>query len=73
MGICVGKYPKSDGLLLYIPTPKKIVGSADYRLDLTVTYDPVFGYYYDGGIILNLYNPYTNANRPSSYEKEKQI
>ena len=29
MGICVGNNPKSDGLLLYLPTTKTLVGSAD--------------------------------------------
>ena len=40
---------------------------------LTVTYGPVFGYYYDGGIGFNLYNPFTNATHPLSYEKEEHI
>ena len=73
MGICVGNDPKSYGILFYLPTTKKIVGSADYRLDLTVPYGPVFGYSYDGGIGFNLYNTSTNATRPPSYEKEEQI
>ena len=49
------------------------MGSADYRLDLNVTSGPVFFYSYDGGIGFNLYNPSTNATRPSSYEKEEHI
>ena len=32
MGICVRNDTKSDGLLFYLPTSKRIVGSADYRL-----------------------------------------
>ena len=72
-GICVGNNPKSDGLLFYLPTTQKLVVSADYRMYPTVTYGPVFGYYYDGGIGFNLYNPSTNATRPPSYEKEEQI
>ena len=73
MKICVGNDPKSDGLLFYFPTSKKIVGSADYHLDSTVPSGPVFGYSYDGGIGFNLYNPYTNFTRPPSYYKEEQI
>ena len=73
MGICVGNNPKSDGLLFYLPTSKKLVGSADYRLDPTVPSGLVFGYSYDRGIGLNLYNTYTNATRLPSYEKEEQI
>ena len=69
MGIYIGNDPKSYGILFYLPTTKKIVGSADYRLDLTVPYGPVFGYSYDGGIGFNLYNTSTNANRPLSYKK----
>ena len=73
MGICIGNDPKSDGLLFYLPTTKKIVGSEEYRLDLTVPSGPVFGYYYDGEIGFNLYNPYTNATFQPSYEKEEHI
>ena len=64
IGICVGNDPKSDGLLFYLPTKKKLVVSADYRMYPTVTYGTVFGYYYNGGIGFNLYNPSTNATRP---------
>ena len=71
IGICIGDYPKSDGLLFYLPTTKKLVVSADYRMYLTVTYGTVFGYYYDEGIGFNLYNPSTNATRTPSYEKEE--
>ena len=71
--ICVGNDPKSDGLLFYLPTSKKLVGPADYSLYQTVPYGPVFGYSYDGGIGFNLYNHSTNATRPPSYEKEEQI
>ena len=28
-GICVGNYTKNDGLLFYLPTSKKMVGSPD--------------------------------------------
>ena len=61
MGICVGNDPKIDGLLFYLPTTKKLVGSSDYRLDPTVPSGPVFGYSYYGGIGFNLYHPSTNA------------
>ena len=70
MGICVGNDPKSDGLLFYLTTTRKLVVSEDYRLDPTVPYGPVFGYSYNGGIGFNLYNPSTNATRTPSYEKE---
>ena len=53
MGICVGNDPKSDGLLFYLTTTRKLVVSEDYRLDPTVPYGPVFGYSYDGGICFN--------------------
>ena len=66
MEICVGNNPKSNGLLFYLPTTKKLVGSAEYLLDPTVPYDPVFGYSYDGGIGFNLYNPSTNDIRTTS-------
>ena len=66
MGICVGNDPKSDGLLFYLQTTKKLVGSADYRLDPTVLYVTVFGYSYDVGIGFNLYNTSANAIRPTS-------
>ena len=46
MGICVGNDPKSDVLLLYLPTTKKLVCSAYYRLYLTISSGPVFGYSY---------------------------
>ena len=29
MGICFGNTPKNDGILFYLPTSKKLVGSAD--------------------------------------------
>ena len=48
--ICAGNDPKSDGLLFYLPTSKKLVCSVDYRLDPTVPSGPVFGYSYDVGI-----------------------
>ena len=73
VGICVGNDPKSDGLLFYLPISKKIVGSADYRLNLNVPSVRVFGYSYDGGIGLNLYKPSTNTTRLPSYETEEQI
>ena len=72
-GICVGNYPKSDGLLFYLPNTKKLVGSVYYRLNPTVPFGPVFGYSYDGSIGFNLYIPSTKATRPPSYEKEEQI
>ena len=61
MGICVGNDPKSDVLLLYLPTTKKLVCSAYYRLYLTISSGPVFGYSYYWGIGFNSYNPSTNA------------
>ena len=64
MGIYIVNDTKMYGLLLYLPTTKKLVGSADYRLDQTVPSGPVFGYSYDGGIDFNLYNTSTNATRP---------
>ena len=73
MGICVGNDPKSDGLLFYLPTSKKLVGSSEYRLDPTVPYGTVFVYSYDGGIGFNLYNLSTNSTRPLPYEKEEHI
>ena len=72
-GIYVGNDPEGDGLLLYIPTSKKLVVLADYRLDPTVLSGPVFGYSYDGGIGFNLYNSSTNANFLLSQEKEEYI
>ena len=73
MGIYVGNNPKSDGILFYLPTSKKLVGSEDYCLDPTIPYGPVFGYFYDGDIGLNLYYPSTNTTLPPSYEKEEHI
>ena len=72
-GICVGNDPKSDGILFYLPTTKKLVVSANYRLDLTVPSGLAFGYSYDGGIGFNLYNLSNNATGPLSYEKEEHI
>ena len=69
MGICVGNVPKSDGLLFYLQISKKQVGSAEYRLDLTVPSGTFFVYSYDVGIGFKLYNPSTNGTGPPSYEK----
>ena len=52
---------------------KKLVGSADYFLDLIVPSGPVFGYYCGVGIDLNLYNPSYNSTCQPSYEKEEHI
>ena len=71
MGVCVGNDPKSDGLLFYLHTSKKLVGSADYRLYPTVPSGTVFGYSYDEGIGFNLYNPSTNSTCPSSHKKRR--
>ena len=69
-GICISNDPKSDGLLFYFPTTKKLMSSEDYCLDPTVQSVLVFGYFYDSGIGFNLYNPSTNATRTPSYEKK---
>ena len=69
MGICVGNNPESDRILFYLPTSKKLVGPADYLLDLYVLSGPVLVYSYDGGIGLNIYNSSTNATRPPAYKK----
>ena len=69
MGIYVDNDPKSDGLLFYLLTKNKLVGSADYCLDPTVISGTIFGYSYDVGIGFNLYNPSINATRPPLYEK----
>ena len=69
MGICVVNDTKIYGLLLYLPTTKKLVGSADYCLYPTVPSGTVFGYSYDGDIGFNLYNPSTNSTYIPSYEK----
>ena len=66
MGICVENYPKTDGLLFYLPTSKKLMGSADYCLDPTVPYGPVFGYHLME-VLVSTYiipPPMTPARRP---------
>ena len=73
MKICIGNDPKRDGLLLYLPTSKKLMGSLAYQLYPTVPYGTVFSYSYGGGIDINLYNTSTNVTRPPSYKKEEMI
>ena len=68
-GSTLTKTPKVMDYCSTSQPKKKLVVSADYRLDPTVPSVPVFGYYYGGGIGFNLYNPSTNATRPPLYEK----
>ena len=55
-GILVGNDPKSDGRLFYNPSTKSLMGSSDYRLDISIPSGPPFQLIYNGGFDFNLFD-----------------
>ena len=54
--ILVGNDHKSDGRLFYNPNTKKLMGSSDYRLDISHPSGPPFNLVYNGGFDFNLFD-----------------
>eukprot|EP00957_Ditylum_brightwellii_P160370 12208404-Ditylum_brightwellii.AAC.2 len=71
--ICVGNDTKSDGLLFYLPHSKKLIASADNKLDPTVPSGPIFGLQYNGCIGFNLYSSSSEQFRPPVYDTGEEI
>jgi hypothetical protein len=63
--ILVGNDPKSDGRLFYNPITKGLMGSSDYRLDISIPSGPPFNLIYNGGFDFNLFDNSAEAIPPA--------
>ena len=63
--ILVGNDSKSDGRLFYNPATRGLMGSSDYRLDISHPSGPPFGLVYNGGFEFNLFDNSAEAIAPA--------
>ena len=63
--ILVGNDKKSDGRLFYNPLTKKILGSSNYRLNISCPSGPLVGLKYDKPTSYNLFNDDISTTAPA--------
>mmetsp|Transcript_25281 Transcript_25281/g.38332 ORF Transcript_25281/g.38332 Transcript_25281/m.38332 type:complete len:271 (-) Transcript_25281:568-1380(-) len=71
--ILVGNDAKSDGRLFYNPSSKQMIGTGDYRLDLSLPSGPAFQLSYDGDPRYSTYNPKNIQDVPPTFPQNSQV